>query len=127
MAHLRSVGPAVNLVVHLDMDYATLYERTEGFSNRGVVSNGKTCEELFLERTALYEQYRHVAVDCRGQSAHDTAFEVLRLMHDARTSAAVPINPPVLLGRAASFCGSARADNLELPFASQQSEPVLAA
>lgn len=124
MAHLRSGGPAANLVVHLEVDYATLFERTEGFSNRGVVFNGKTCEELFVERAALYEQYRHVVVDCCGKTAHEIAVEVLRLMQSVRIAAANPIKAPVLLGNAATCAASAKERDLPVRFLS---DPVLSA
>lgn len=131
MAHLRSVGPELNLVVHLELDYETLYERTEGFSNRGVVFNGKTCEAMFSERAALYEQYRHVSVDCRGQTVHETAAEVLRLLRETHAAAAERMAPSAFrrLRRAAtSTCRPAHAAELNamLP-ARQLSEPILVA
>ena len=60
MAHLRTLGR----VVYLKIDYDTLVKRLGDYSHRGVVSpNATTLEQLFAERTPLYEKYADLVVD----------------------------------------------------------------
>ena len=60
MAHLKTLGK----VLYLKIDYDTLVKRLGDYSHRGVVSpNATTLEELFAERTPLYEKYADLVVD----------------------------------------------------------------
>ena len=66
MQHLLDIAH----VVYLKISYETLVARLGDYVNRGVVlRDGMTLHDLYLERTALYEQYAHVTVDeatCAG-------------------------------------------------------------
>ena len=53
MNYLNSLN---NLIIYLDTDFELLKERTENFTNRGIVFN-KTPYELYLERDILYRRY----------------------------------------------------------------------
>lgn len=66
MQHLAENG----YIVYLKISYETLTARLGDYVNRGVVlREGMTLHDLYLERTALYEQYANVTVDeetCAG-------------------------------------------------------------
>jgi shikimate kinase len=52
-----------NIIVYLDTNYDTLKIRTEDFTNRGIVFNKQTPEELYRERNILYNKYSQIKVD----------------------------------------------------------------
>ncbi len=54
MKHLQNDN---NIIIYLKTNFETLKERTENFTNRGVVFNGLTPIELYNERSILYEKY----------------------------------------------------------------------
>lgn len=66
MQHLQEIAH----IVYLKISYLTLVARLGDYVNRGVVlRDGMTLHDLYLERTALYEQYATVTVDeaaCAG-------------------------------------------------------------
>lgn len=67
MQHLSAIGT----VVHLDVDIDTLLGRLGSLEQRGVtIAPGQTFEDLFNERTVLYEHYRHVHI-LAGDAAPD--------------------------------------------------------
>ena len=60
LAHVGTLGK----VLYLKIDYDTLVKRLGDYSHRGVVSpNATTLEQLFAERTPLYEKYADLVVD----------------------------------------------------------------
>ncbi len=63
MQHFRSLGRIVYLYVGPDQ----LKLRLGDFSKRGIVlAPGQTIEDLFRERTALYNKYADIVIDCDG-------------------------------------------------------------
>lgn len=65
MKHLKEIGTVAYLYVGLDL----LKKRLGDFSKRGVVlAPGKTIDDLYIERTALYEKYADIVVNCNGNS-----------------------------------------------------------
>ena len=46
-----------NIIIYLKTDFEILKERTENFTNRGIVFNGLTPRELYNNRCVLYEKY----------------------------------------------------------------------
>ena len=52
-----------NLIIYLNTPFATLVKRTESFTNRGIVFNGQTINELYNNRRALYEKYSDITID----------------------------------------------------------------
>ena len=65
MLHLKEIGTVIYLFVGLDL----IKKRLGDFSKRGVVlAPGKTIDDLFIERTALYEKYADIVVNCNGNS-----------------------------------------------------------
>ena len=60
MEHLREIGT----VVYLQVPFGVINQRLSNIKGRGVVlKKGQTLEELFLERTPLYEKYADVFIE----------------------------------------------------------------
>ena len=51
-----------NLIIYLDVAFDKLKERTKNFTNRGIVFNGLTPEELHKERDVLYRKYADIII-----------------------------------------------------------------
>ena len=51
------------LIIYLKCNFETIKQRTENFSNRGIIFNGLTPTELFNEREKLYIKYADIVVD----------------------------------------------------------------
>ena len=65
MKHFKNIGSVVYLYVGLDL----IKKRLGDFSKRGVVLKpGQTIDDLYLERTALYEKYADIVVNCNGNA-----------------------------------------------------------
>ena len=71
MEHLRQ-----ELVIYLKTDFSVLQKRTDNFTNRGIIFNGKTPEELYAERTTLYEKNCDIILDCANQDCTDLAYMI---------------------------------------------------
>ena len=73
MEHLSEIGT----VVYLKLDLEHLKRRLGDIKNRGVVlKQGQTLEELFEERTQLYEKYADIVVSEKGLSIEETLEEL---------------------------------------------------
>ncbi len=60
MEHYREIGT----IVYLKVDMDTLKKRLHHAKQRGVVMRkGQTLDDLYIERTALYEEYADITVD----------------------------------------------------------------
>lgn len=69
MDHLRSIGT----VVYLREDLRDLGKRLRNIKGRGVVLRpGQTLEDLYEERTVLYERYADIIVDEHGLNIEET-------------------------------------------------------
>lgn len=76
MEHLREIGT----VVYLQLSCGTIRERLGDLNERGVaLREGQTFEDLYRERTPLYEKYADVTVDCEGKSIREIVYELCRL------------------------------------------------
>ena len=65
MERLRQKG----VVIYLRVTLATLRARVPDYSARGVARRpGQSFEDLYQERTALYERHAEITVDCDGLS-----------------------------------------------------------
>ncbi|MBR2836498.1 MAG: shikimate kinase [Coriobacteriales bacterium] len=65
MEHLKTTGP----IVYIYAAYEDVARRVGDVKKRGVIMpKGYTFKDLFLERSALYEQYADVTVDTTGIS-----------------------------------------------------------
>lgn len=69
MEHLKSIG----MVVYLNIPLDVLYRRLGNLEKRGVVlEKGQTLEDLYRERTPLYEKYADLIVDIEGKNLEDS-------------------------------------------------------
>jgi len=77
MEHLRTIGK----VVYLKLDYQEVAERLGDLNARGVtLFPGQTLQDLYEERTPLYEKYAHIVVECDGKMLREVATEVANLV-----------------------------------------------
>ncbi|MCP4160410.1 MAG: shikimate kinase [Deltaproteobacteria bacterium] len=76
MAHLSSIGT----IIFLSLNLSNLKSRLENLETRGVViSEGKTIDDLFNERTPLYDKYADHIVDCNNKSPLSITSEISTL------------------------------------------------
>ena len=65
MRYFKEIGAVTYLYVGIDL----IKKRLGDFSKRGVVLKpGQTIEDLYRERTALYEKYADIVVNCNGEA-----------------------------------------------------------
>lgn len=65
MRHFKNIGVVAYLYVGLDL----IKKRLGDFSKRGVVlAPGQTIDDLYVERTALYEKYADIVINCNGNA-----------------------------------------------------------
>ncbi|MBE5874069.1 MAG: shikimate kinase [Lachnospiraceae bacterium] len=75
MEHFRKIGT----VVYLRLPYAEIAERVGDLNARGVsMIPGQTLEDLYKERTPLYEKYAHITINCEGKMLRELVAEVER-------------------------------------------------
>lgn len=78
MEHLKSVGT----VIYLKLPLEALAERLGNLKGRGVVlKEGQSLEELYNERTPLYEKYADIVVDESGKGLEESLQLLLELLH----------------------------------------------
>lgn len=74
MEHLSELGK----VVYLKLDLNNLKKRLGDIKNRGVVLRaGQTLEDLYAERTPLYEKYADITVDEAGLTVEMTVEQLV--------------------------------------------------
>lgn len=84
MEHCRAVGKTIYLYASLPV----ILERLGDFSKRGIALRpGQTIEDLYKERTALYETYADFTVSCDGASYTKYQTEVMRVITNAERTA----------------------------------------
>lgn len=77
MEHLRSIGKVVYIKVPLD----EIKLRIGDFSTRGIViKNGATIDDLYAERTPLYEKYADITVECDGKDLKENAEKLMKAL-----------------------------------------------
>lgn len=75
MEHLKSIGT----VVYLKLSYDALKLRLHNLKDRGVVlREGQTLQDLYQERTPLYERYADIVVEEDGLDIEKTREELER-------------------------------------------------
>ncbi len=73
MAHFKRQGK----VVYLHLPYEELKERLGDLHERGVVlRKGYTLEDLYRERTPLYQKYADMTIDCSGRDIRNIVEEI---------------------------------------------------
>ena len=77
MAHFQEIGT----IVYLRLPYAQLEKRLGDLRNRGVVlRDGQTLQELYSERTPLYERYADITVEENGLDMEETLTAVRKAL-----------------------------------------------
>ncbi|HHX92314.1 MAG TPA: shikimate kinase [Clostridiales bacterium] len=77
MVHLSNIGD----IVYLNVEFPEICRRVTNLESRGIVFKpGQTFEDLYNERTPLYEKYAEVNLDTKGMTAAETAEEILRIL-----------------------------------------------
>ncbi len=77
MAHLSKIGD----IVYLNVKFPEIRRRVTNLDSRGIVFKpNQTFEDLYNERTPLYEKYAEVNLKTEGLSAIETALEILRIL-----------------------------------------------
>lgn len=73
MRHLKNIGT----VIYLKLDLDSLKTRLHDISGRGVVlKNNQSIEELYIERTKLYEKYADITIDESGCNIEETVEKI---------------------------------------------------
>ena len=79
MKHLKSIGK----VVYLKLSLESLSKRLGNLRGRGVLlKEGQTLEDLFKERTPLYEKYADLTVNEEGKDLEESLQAVLEIIHN---------------------------------------------
>lgn len=74
MEHLSSIGT----VVYLKVSLRELRHRVKNFSTRGIMmKEGQTLDDIFSERSPLYEKYADITVNCTGGSLQKNAEKII--------------------------------------------------
>ncbi len=79
MEHLKEIGT----IVYLRLPFEVLNRRLHDIKGRGVVlKDGQTLEDLYAERTPLYEKYADVVVDEYQLNVEETVEKILDLRNE---------------------------------------------
>ena len=74
MEHLSSIGR----VVYLKVSLRELKRRIKNFSTRGIMmKKGQTLDDIFTERSPLYEKYADITVNFTGGSLQKNAEKII--------------------------------------------------
>ncbi len=73
MEHLREIGT----VIYLKLPCGEIENRVGDLTSRGVTRQaGQTLQDLYDERTPLYEKYAHITIDCEGKQIREIVAEI---------------------------------------------------
>ena len=76
MDHLREIGT----VIYLKLPCGEIENRVGDLTSRGVTrQTGQTLQDLYDERTPLYEKYAHITIDCEGKQIREIVAEIAGL------------------------------------------------
>lgn len=74
MEHFRAMG----MIIYLKLPYDQLKRRLGNLKGRGVVlKKGQTLRDIYVERTALYEQWADAVIEEDGRDIEATLKEIL--------------------------------------------------
>lgn len=75
MQHLSEIA----VICYLQLSCESIAERLGDLEERGVVlKEGQSLEELYAERTPLYEKYASMTIDCEGKNIREIVFEIAK-------------------------------------------------
>ena len=79
MEHLKKIGK----VIYLKAEYETLNKRLSNLQGRGVVlKHGQNLQQLYDERTPLYEEYADYIIDETGCDIEETIKKILQKLEE---------------------------------------------
>jgi shikimate kinase len=79
MAHLKSIGT----ILYLKLSYNQLEKRLGDIKGRGVVlRDGQTLQDLYDERTSLYEKYADIVVDEENLTVEETIEKIIEAIQN---------------------------------------------
>lgn len=79
MAHLKKISK----VIYLKTPLRVLLSRVDNFKSRGIASRkDQNMEELYLERSALYDRYAEITLNCENLSMQEMVEAVLGKLED---------------------------------------------
>lgn len=79
MEHLKEIGT----IVYLEVSFSTLKKRLSDIKGRGVVlREGQTLQDLFMERTPLYEKYADICVSEDGLNVEETVERLIEKLQN---------------------------------------------
>ena len=67
------------LIIYLKCDFETIKQRTENFTNRGIIFNGLSPLELFNERDILYNKYSDIVIDTKNYTIKNIGDLIINL------------------------------------------------
>ncbi|MBC8441577.1 MAG: shikimate kinase [Deltaproteobacteria bacterium] len=77
MEHLSKISTIIYLSIPLDI----LLKRFSDMTSRGVaVKSGQTIEDLYKERTPLYDNYCDIKIDCGSMTAEQVAKRAMKYL-----------------------------------------------
>lgn len=77
MEHLKKIGK----VVYLNVPLKEIERRIDNIKTRGIsMKEGQTLEDLYSERTALYQKYADITVNCRYKSLAKNANFIAKVL-----------------------------------------------
>ncbi len=75
MKHLSRIST----IIYLSVNYDTLITRLPDVTSRGVaIPHGKSIQDLYKERTPLYDAWCDIKIDCRALTADEVSQKVLK-------------------------------------------------
>lgn len=81
MEHVRTDATVVFLLV----SPATLRQRVRDYETRGLAKRpDQTIEDLFAERSALYERYADITIDCEGLGHEEVCRKIIGALSSVR-------------------------------------------
>jgi len=74
MDHLGTLGK----VIYLDVSYEEIERRVNNITTRGIaIREGATLRDIYDERTAYYQRYKDITIDCDGKTVEDIVDEIV--------------------------------------------------
>ena len=81
MKHFSEIGK----IVYIRVPFEELRERIRDFSTRGIlIREGQTFEDVYLERSPLYEKYADVIVDTSSDSVFENCLKIEKAINSMR-------------------------------------------
>lgn len=75
MQHLSEIA----VICYLQLSCESIAERLGDLEERGVVlREGQSLEQLYAERTPLYEKYASITIDCEDKNIREIVFEIAK-------------------------------------------------